>query len=132
MEGQNLDLQEKTSVAQTEAPAKVYPIPGSQPEHVFEDANDEAMGIETISYPNGGKSKRVVLSDGRIAITRRVKGKDMIEAGKLAGQSVEKVNAAVAAVATKIDDQPLILDDLLNMWGMDFALISAMSNNLNF
>lgn len=132
MEGQNLELENKTETPMQQVPAKVYPAPGTTPDHFYESAVDEEMGIETITYPNGGKSKRAVLSDGRVAITRRIKGKDMIEAGKLANGAQEKVRSAMASVATKIDGMPLFHDDLLNMWSNDFSVINAMSNDLNF
>lgn len=134
MEGQELTHEAGTSpIPQPQEQAAVtYPKPGTQPDHFFESAQDELMKVETISYPNGGKSKRAVLSDGRIAVSRRLKGHDMVEASKVAAGNQEKVQPAVAAIATKVNDQPIVIEQLLDMWGDDFNVIKYMSSDLNF
>lgn len=99
---------------------------------VFEDADEETIGIETCHYPNGGKSKRYKLSDGREAISHKLKGKDSVAVSRMAGGDKDKYQAAVAATCTKVDGKPLVIEDLMEMYFNDFTKITNVASSLNF
>jgi hypothetical protein len=98
----------------------------------FEDAQDETMEIWTKNYENGSKTKRCALSDGRIANCRRLKGKDNALIQRLTNSDSAKVQLAVAALSTQIDDKDVVIEDLEGLWYNDFTKILAMSSSINF
>lgn len=97
----------------------------------FADEEDKASGIETIEYPNGGKSKRATLSGGKVAVMRRLKGFESVNAGKIAGEE-SKVYPAMIAVATKFDGVEILMEDVLNFWTNDYIKLQLMNQKLNF
>jgi hypothetical protein len=97
-----------------------------------EDESDEALGIETMHYENGSITKRCTLSDGRIAISHRLKGKDRELIRRITGGESSKVQDAVACLSTKIDDKAIVLEDLADMWFNDATKISTMASTINF
>lgn len=98
----------------------------------FASKEDEAMGIETIVYENGGVSKRCKLSDGRTAICRRLKGKDRLIIKRVCGDQKDKFEDALIAVSTKIDDKDIVMEDLDNLWFDDAMTLQTMATTLNF
>lgn len=65
----------------------------------------------------------VVLSDGRRATFRALKGRDAMKAHERAGGDGEKTNYVLAAMATKIDGRPIVLEDLEELTLADFFAI---------
>lgn len=101
-------------------------------EFYFENEEDKTMGIETCDYENGSKVKRCTLSDGRIAISRRLKGKDRLLIKRLIGDQKERMEDAVTALSTKIDDKEIVFEDIDNLWFNDAMAIQTMATMLNF
>lgn len=98
----------------------------------FDSKTDEAMGVETYRYDNGGISKRCKLSDGRTAVAHRLKGKDRLIVKRACGNDKEKYEDALTAVCTKIDDKGMVMEDLDNMWFDDAMTLQTMAQQLNF
>jgi uncharacterized protein YneR len=98
----------------------------------FDNETDEAMGIETYRYDNGGVSKRCKLSDGTTAVCHRLKGKDRQMIKRIAGDQKDKFEDALIAVSTKIDDKSIVLEDLDNLWFDDAMTLQTMASTLNF
>lgn len=99
----------------------------------YADDNEKEMGIETIEYENGGKSKRVTLSDGRVAISRRLKGKDREQIKRLAGgDGAGKMQDAVIALSTKINDKDMVMEDLDTLWYDDVTKVQTIALSINF
>lgn len=93
---------------------------------------DEAMGIKTRKYENGSITKSCVLSDGRKAVCRRLRGKDRIIIKRIIGDNKERMEDAVIAVSTKIDDKDLVLEDIDELWFNDATVLQAMALSINF
>lgn len=98
----------------------------------MENENDAVLSIETKKYPNGNLVKRCVLSTGKTAVCRELTGADCIEADKITQKEPELATAALMAVATRIDDKPIVVEDLLILKARDFTRIKAMTVALNF
>lgn len=98
----------------------------------FENEEDEAMGIETFSYPNGGISKRCKLKDGREAVSHLLKGKDRINIKRITGGKAEMVQDAVIALSTKIDGKAIVIEDIDELWFNDLTKIQSMASTINF
>lgn len=106
--------------------------PGDFQKWFYEDESDETMGIKTMTYPNGSKIKMAVLSDGRTAQCRKLKGKDQMAIQRITDGDKTKLQNALASIATKIDDKPIVVEDLDELWYPDYTKIIAMSSNINF
>jgi hypothetical protein len=63
------------------------------------------------ALPAGG----VTLSDGRVAVVRRGKGRDMLEASRRSGTDLSRIQFDLLSVLTLIDGQPLHFDELMEM-----------------
>jgi hypothetical protein len=61
------------------------------------------------------QGKPVTLSDGRIAVVRRGKGRDLLEASRRAGTDVSRMQFELLSVLTSIDGQLVPFDDLMAM-----------------
>jgi len=105
-------------------------------EWYFEDENDKELGIETQSYDNGNLVKRATLSDGRIAIVRELKGKDMKLVDKVSDGKKDEYLSALMHVATKIHDGDketgITLEELDELKGKDHTKLKIMATTLNF
>lgn len=97
-----------------------------------ESEKDEAMGIETMCYENGSLCKRCTLNDGRVAVSRLLKGKDRTYLSRITGGDSTKVQDAIVAMSTKINDKDLIIEDLDELWFNDFTKIQVMASSINF
>jgi len=93
---------------------------------------DAAMAIETCIYENGNISKRCTLSDGKVAICHRLKGKDRTLIKRLAGDDKNKFEDALIAVSTKIDGKDIVMEDLDALWFNDAMQLQTMATTLNF
>lgn len=114
------------------ADAVVYPKPTSDG-FFFSDDTNEAMGIESQVYDNGKEVRRVTLSDKRIAIVRQLTGKEMgADVPRLAGKSQEDVQFAMVAIATKIDDKGLPIEEVKEMLGKDYVKLQSANSQINF
>lgn len=115
---------------------KKYPTQPDTDGFFYEDKDEEARGISTKIYDNNNPVKRVFLSDGRPAIVRRLKGRDIISAPNLIGNVKEAgqsaIMGAIAAMATKVDNVQLVYEDLLDYWASDYNKISQASLLINF
>lgn len=121
---------ENETLPTQEIPADKYtPKAG---EWFTEDEGDEAMGVETFHYENGGKSKRCTLSTGAVAISRRLKGNSRIAITRIVGKDTNKIQDAVVAVSTKIDGKDIVMEDLDNLWYDDLMKVQTMAASINF
>jgi hypothetical protein len=103
----------------------------TEPQWQFENDTDKELGIETITYPNGARSKRCKLSDGKEVVTRMLKGKDAKDIQRLTDKDAEKFQHAIIAVSTKIDDKAIVIEELDELWYADYTKILAMAS-INF
>ena len=90
--------------------------------------------IEKIKTKDGTDARKVELSDGRVAIVRRLKGRDMVETRNIVKSDksldFETVNMSVA---TEIDGKRYPPEHYLDeMYQADYALISVAYAELNF
>ena len=97
-----------------------------------EDETDEAMGIETMHYANGAIVKKCKLKDGRVAQSRLLKGKDRVMLKRITGDDSSKVQDAIIALSTTINEKPLIIEDIDDLWFNDLTKIQAMASSINF
>jgi hypothetical protein len=105
---------------------------GETEKFIYEDEADKEMGVETASYENGGKVKRVTLSDGRVALVRRLKGRDMKQVEILTGNARENALPALMAVSTKVADRQLTLEEIEDLWAPDYNKLRLANVALNF
>lgn len=111
--------------------ANVYPKPTSDG-YFFENDTDEAMSIETTTHENGNQSKRIKLSDNRIAIVRELKGSEVEQTSRLHQGKEELAVMATATLATKINGEKVIMEELADMRGRDYNKIRTAVAQLNF
>jgi hypothetical protein len=102
----------------------------------FEDKEDEVMGIETATYPNGNQVKRLKLSNGKTAFVRELIGSDSVKIDKAilanGGDREEQYYAALFHHAVKVDGQQLPMEDFAVMKMKDYTKIKLAVNALNF
>jgi urease accessory protein UreE len=98
----------------------------------YNDEDDELMKIETNTYENGKQVKRVTLRDGRKAIIRMLKAWEMEESQRFHKNNQELLLIAVAAKAIKIDDKPVLFEDIKEMDAPDWVSIKGAVALLNF
>jgi hypothetical protein len=97
-----------------------------------EDETDDAMGIETFLHNDGGISKRCKLKDGRQVVCHSLKGKDSVNIKRITGGDSSKVQDAVTALSTRIDDKPIVIEDLSELWFNDYTKVQMMCSSINF
>lgn len=102
-----------------------------EPVFYFADKEDEAMGIETHVYPNGNMIKRVRVSKG-VAVVRELLGVDMTDVERLTDGDQGKVFPAMIAVATKIEGQGIVMEDVLQYKAKDYNRLKIAVSALNF
>ena len=109
-------------------------IPVEQAKNIWftEDETDEAMGIETMHYDNGGVSKKCVLKDGRIVHTWLLNGKDRVMLKRITNGDSSKVQDAIIALSTTINDKALVIEDIDELWFNDLTKIQTMASSINF
>lgn len=101
------------------------------PEWFFETDDEKESGIETKKYDNGSILKRVKLSDGRVAVCRRLKGFDMQEITRQMAGKAENYQNAVMARSITIDEQKIVVDDITQVWMDDYTLLLSIAS-INF
>ena len=115
--------------------AKVYPTTPDTDGFYLESLQDEFMNVHTKKYDNGSVVKKVLLRNGRIAIVREMERTEMKRVHSLAGDTStdnDRYTAALIAVCTKIDDQEIIMEDVLEYKAKDFSRLTYASQTLNF
>jgi hypothetical protein len=110
---------------------KTYPTEVDENGFFYEDEGFEALGILT-KEDNGNKVCKCTLSDGRTAIVRELTGAESKKAKATLGKSMNMLEAAYAALATKIDGKEYPYQELLNMKAKDYNKIETASSILNF
>lgn len=100
-------------------------------EWVFENEKDDLFKVETKRYDNGQVMKRCTLSDGRVAISRKLKGSDLKEVRRLTGGDSEKYQNAIVAKCVTLDDKPITIEEIDDLW-MDDATKIVMMASINF
>lgn len=111
---------------------KTFPTEKDVNGFFFESAEDEEMNIRTAVYENGSKVKQSVLSNGKTAVVRELKGKDSIQISRLMGKDKERYSSASITLATKIDGMEYVIEDIENLKMKDYNLLVAMNSDLNF
>ena len=113
---------------------KIYPTTPDVDGFYFVDAEDEARDVLTLKNDKGEEFKKVILKNGDIAIIRELKGVDVIDARRIAGNNTDQseVMAAMASLATKVNDKQIIYEDFINYKASDFTKILSASTSLNF
>lgn len=101
-------------------------------EWFVESEADETMGIETFHYENGAITKRCKLKNGSVAVCNLLKGKDRTNISRITGGDATKAQDAIIALATKINDKPIVIEDMDNLWFNDFTKIQMMATSINF
>lgn len=97
----------------------------------YANDNDKLLGIESKEYDNGQRMRRSKLSDGRIAVARRLKGKDGDEIQRMISGNADKYKDAVIAKCVTIDGNPIVMEDLSEMWLEDVNAITMLAS-VNF
>jgi len=110
---------------------KTYPVQTSDGFY-YEDDTDEGFKIETKVHENGNKVKRITLSDNRVCVARELKGSDMEKADRMHGNDQSKVITAMMSLAVKINDQPVVMEDLRELKARDYNAIKIAVSHLNF
>lgn len=116
------------------AKKQTWPTAPDQDGYYFATAEEQEQRILTKDYENGSQTKQVTLSNGKVAVVRKLKGRDFVETKKQVqadkSSDFETVNMAVA---TKIDGEQyppeFYLDDLFQN---DYSLILVAYGYLNF
>lgn len=85
-----------------------------------------------ITYTNGHKVLLVTLSDGRIATIRELLAEDSEKAARIAGNSAEKASLALSTIATTINGQTVVIEDMAKMKMKDYNKIAEANAELNF
>lgn len=112
---------------------KLYPTPPDSDGFFYEDEENEALKIESQKYENGKEVRRVTLSDGKKAIVRQLTGSEMgTTVNRLIGNNKDDYQYAMVAVAAKIDDKGLMLEDVKDMLGKDYIKLQAANSQINF
>lgn len=112
---------------------KVYPTPPDQDGFYFETENEEIMGIQTKEYENGNLVKKVPLRKGKFATVRELDRKELRKVYEIAGgNDKDRLVSALIAMSTKIDDQELIMEDVLEYKAKDYSRLSLAAQALNF
>lgn len=93
----------------------------------FESEEEKELGIDTAIYPNGQKVKRCTLADGRVAVVRRLKGKDAKTVSRFSNGEEERYHLAIMTVSTVIHGQKVTPEELEELWMDDFNKLQAMS-----
>lgn len=74
--------------------------------------------------------KEIKLPSGKTATISQFKGKHVREAQRMADSDVSKMTFAMIALTTKIDGQPIMMEDLDEMDGSDvIALMGEFAGN---
>lgn len=109
-----------------------YPTKPGADGFYFENSEEQAIGVETKVYDNGNLVKRAKLSNGKVAVIRELLGKDNKDIFKTIGDKSDGFLNASIACATKIDDQPVLMEDIDFMKMKDVNKLTAMHQALNF
>lgn len=78
------------------------------------------------------KTKTLTLSDGRTAVIRTGKGREVVEAQKQMGTDTSKFMSVITALLTSIDGQSVVFEDLLELEMIDYMQIQQAVAELNF
>ncbi len=100
--------------------------------YYYASTSDEVMGIETKIYENGNETKRITLSDKRIAIVRELKGYEIDKADRLHDNKGHLYLVALASLAVTIDNNPVLMEELQDMKAKDYTKIRTAVAMLNF
>lgn len=96
-------------------------------EWIFENETDKELGIETCHYENGQVCKRARLSDGRLAQSRKLKGADAKEINRIVSGNSEKYQLAIAAKCLMVDDKPVTVEDIEELWMDDYNTVMVLA-----
>lgn len=100
--------------------------------YFFESAEHEAISLETKIHENSRPVHRVKLSDGRVAVIRKLKGKDVELTNRIHQGDDKLVIPSIIAVATTIDGENKVMEDFLEMDAPDYNKIRQANLRLNF
>lgn len=85
-----------------------------------------------VVYSNGHKVLKVTLSTGKEAVIREMTAGEMEQASRLSGNNETDAQFALAALATKIGGEYLLLEDFKAMKMKDYNRILECNYELNF
>lgn len=111
-----------------------YPTQPNSDGFYFATEEEASMDIKTKDYKNGQTIKEVVLKNSRVAVIRKLKGRDFVETKKQIQNDknldFETVNMAQAVTFEGKQEPPeYYLDDLFQS---DFATLMVAFGGLNF
>lgn len=76
--------------------------------------------------------KELTLSDGRVCKVKALTGRAMRDAQRTADSDTSKVMFALTAIATTIDGNPIVMEDLEDMPLKDALKIQEAFSSINF
>ncbi len=71
--------------------------------------------VTTADQEVGSGVPSVTLSDGRTAVVRKGKGRDLLEASRRAGTDASRIQFELLCVLTTLEGQPMQFEDFLDM-----------------
>lgn len=98
----------------------------------FENDTEKEMGIETVDYPNGNRTKQLTLSTGQKAVVRELFGRDNKELIRRAAGDIDNYQNAQLSIAVTLDGQRLIIEDIDAMKQKDLSKLMVANAALNF
>lgn len=113
---------------------KIYPTQPDKDGYFYATPEEEEQQIRTKRYDNGATTKTLSLSDGRVAVVRKLRGRDFVETSKVIrnnnSMDFETTNMSQAVeIDGKKQPPEFYLDDLFQM---DYAKLMVAFSSLNF
>jgi len=127
------EIKEVKKVETEVSSEKAYPSAPDENGYYFSSEEDEALKITTKDYPNGGKTKTVMLPVcKKLAVVRSIKAKEAKDITRIMGKDPELYQMSVITVSTTLDGKKTIIEEVQDLMFKDYQLLVAMNSDLNF
>lgn len=93
---------------------------------------EEKAVYEVAPAKENPNEKVITLSDGRVCVIRKGKGKDAVEAMKVAGTDSSNFIFALMSRVTTIDGNPIVMEDLEELPLPDVMHMQEVFSQINF
>jgi len=126
--------EEKKDPVTQASSGKCYPAPADKDGFYYASRDEEISGILTKDYENGSAVKKVTLSNGSVAVVRKLRGRDFIETKKsIQSDSTMDFETVNMSQATEIDGKRQPPEYFLdNLFQSDYAKVMVTYGSLNF